>query len=259
MDAGTILLAAGVVAVLWVLFSKDRLASAIRARFTSVKEQAADAATSVDAETTAAKVAQQKKVEFGRTSLYQLQLLAATAQTEVETSATKVEKLNRAMQIAHDKGDKPGFMALVEQFNAATTLHDGQAQAYAAVMAKVQELEVGVDEQRAKEQMLQNSALVMKSQARVSVVTTAYDEAAAQLSGPDTADAHMKAAEDKLAALNSRARAAATAKAGLTPGERAAKSAQVYLDAVNRGSADVDANDLWAKMDSPAATPSTPA
>lgn len=240
-----ILLAA---AVLYIAFSPDPFASAIRAKIPFWQRKAGDAVDSVDARVAAGKSAQHGTVRKGRHSLFELNTLLAESEQDVVRYTKEVNDGQKAIALARKNEDREAFDSLVIELNDDQEALAGALSSHQELLDELKALEVGVDEQRKKERMLERNGRVMVGKDRVADMQIGVNLA---LSGLDDngADAHMAEAERLLNKKLARATASKVAANGLTPGERAEKKAAQYLKIAESGSTAVNADELWNKLD----------
>ncbi len=236
--------------ILYVLFSPDPFASALRAKIPGLQRRAASAVERVDDRVEAAKAAQGGLVRKGRRSLYDIQQLLAESELELDAALNEIEEDKQAIALARKNNDRETFNVLVAELNRDTAYHAQLAEHHKSLVTELKSLEVTVDEQRAKEREIQSQGRVMVSKARVADVTAMVNEAVAGLS-ESGADAHMDEAERILRRTTARANAAKTAAGGLTPDERSQKKADAYLKQARQGTTGVSADELWEQMSAP--------
>lgn len=244
----TLFVLAAVVAVLYIAFSPDPFASAIRAKIPFWQRRAGDAVDSVDARVAAGKAAQHGTVSKGRHSLFELNILLAESEQEVNRFTKEVSEDQKALALARKNNDRPAFDALVSELNDDQEALAEGLSAHQQLLDELKELEVGVDEERRKERILEQKGRVMIGKDRVADMQIGVNLA---LSGLDDngAEAHMAEAERILNKKLARAQASKAAASGLTPGERAEKKADQYLKIANSGASAVKADDLWNQLD----------
>ena len=248
MNAFLIVLGILVVAFLiWLFTSKSNLAGAIRARLQGKGEDAAKAVDRVDDRVTAAKNAQAGTVKKGRASLYIIQQQLAEVDVELDRVAGEIADDKAAIAKAHQNGDREAFNALVPELNRDVAHQNSEVDIRAQIVVQLKSLEVEVDDQRRKAQMIEDQGRVMISKARVNDIMAEVNEARAGLTD-NGADSQMAAAQKILDRTTARAKASQVAAEGLTDDERAQKKAQAYKDQVKQGSSGVSADDLWNQM-----------
>ena len=236
-----------VAVVLYVLISPDPFASAIRAKIPFWQRKAANAVDTVDARVEAAKSAQRGTVQKGRRSLYDLKIMLAESQQELDGVIAEIEDDKKALALARKNGDKDAFATLVAELNRDTAFHAELLESHQKLIEELKALEVGVDEQRDKENVLTQQGRVMVAQARVADMVAGVNEALAGLTD-NSADAHMAEAEKILRRTTARANASKAAAEGLTPNERAEKKAAAYIKQAKSGTTGVNVDDLWNQM-----------
>lgn len=241
--------------VLYFWLSPDPFASAVRAKVPFLQKRAAKAIDSVDTRVEAAKAAQAGTVRKGRLSLYSIQQSLAELDVELSRANDEIENDKAAMALAHKQGDRETFDTLVEELNRDVALQNSLVETRSQIVEQLESLEVTVDEQRAKERLIESQGRVMVVKARVNDVMTEINEARANLTD-NGADAQMEAAQKILDATTARAKASETAAAGLTPDERSEKKAREYMEQARRGNAGVNADDMWKQLDTEASADS---
>lgn len=251
-----LIVAAIVATVLYVAFSPDPFASALRARIPWAQGKAANVVDSVESRTAAASAAQEGTVKRGRRSLYQVQQELAASEVEIDRAAKEIEEDNAALALAHKNNDRETFGTLAEELDRDTAYHAQLMANHALLVTELKSLEVSVDEQRAKQRAIEMQGRVMRSQGRVADVVASVQEARAGLDD-NGADAQMSAAQKMLDRSMARATASKRAAEGLTPNERADKKAQAYLQQAKQGTTGVSADELWEQMSAPAAPSSS--
>lgn len=243
-----IYLIVALIVALYIAFSPDPFASAIRAKIPFWQRKAGDAVDGVDARVEASRAAQHGTVTKGRHSLLELNTLLAASEQDVNRYTEEVKDDQTALALARKNSDRTAFDALVVELNDDQEVLAGALSSHQELLTELNELEVGVDEQRKKERMLEQKGRVMVSKDRVADMQIGVNLA---LSGLDDngADAQMAEAERLLDKKLARATASKVAANGLTPGERAEKKAAQYLKIAESGSTAVNADDLWNKLD----------
>ncbi len=248
MDTGTILIGLAGLALLYVLFSPDPFASALRAKIPFLQRKAADAVDRVDSRVEAAKAAQRGTVRKGRMSLYELQTMLAESKVDLDRVNGEIEDDQKAMALARKNEDRDAFNTLVAEYNRDVAYRDQLLASHEQLIGQLKTLEVGVDEQRSKEKEIEMQGRVMVAQARVNDMVTSVNEALAGLTD-NGADNQMSEAKKILDRTTARANASKAAAEGLTPNERAEKKAAAYIkQAKSGGNAGVNADDLWNQM-----------
>jgi len=243
-----------VVFLIYVFTSHSNFASAIRALFQKKEQDAADAVDKVDSRVAAARSAQEGTVKKGRASLYSIQQQLAEVDVELGHTNSEIADDKAALAKTHQNNDRGAFDALVLELNRDTAHQNSLVDTRAEIVAQLKTLEVSVDEQRAKAQMIADQGRVMISKARVNDVIAEVNEARAGLTD-NSADSQMEAAQKILDKTSARAKASQAAAEGLTDDERAQKKAQAYKDQVKQGSTGVNGDDLWKQMDSASQKP----
>lgn len=236
-----------IVLVAYVLISPDPFARAIRAKIPFWQRKAGNAIDSVDARVEAARQAQGGTVKRGRMSLYDLHQMLAASETELDRANEEIEDDQKAMALARKNEDRETFDTLVAEYNRDVPYRDQLLAAHTQLIEQLKTLEVGVDEQRAKQREIDMQGRVMVAQARVNDMVANVNEALAGLTD-NGADAQMQAAQEILDRTSARANASKAAAEGLTPNERAEKKAAAYLKQAKSGSTGVNADDLWNQM-----------
>jgi hypothetical protein len=236
-----------IAAFLYVRFSPDRFASALRAQIPFLQGRAADAVDSVEARTSAAQAAQRGTVAKGRAGLYAINTQLAEIDVELNRVNDEITDDKNALALAHKKGDREAFDTLVAELNRDTARQNVLVDSREAVVASLKNLEVAVDEQREKEEMIRAQAHAMVSKAKVNDIIGEINEISAGLND-NGADAHMNEAQKILDKTTARANASQKAAEGLTDNERAEKKAAAYIAESKKGNTGVAADDLWAQM-----------
>jgi len=233
-------------AVLYVAFSKSDLASSIRTRFKSGEKKAADSVETVDSDITAAAGAQANNVKTGRKGLFQIQQELAASEVDLNHVNEKIDDLNHAIALAHKNGDQATFNILVEKLNEETNTRASFEADHQKIMDELKGLEVDVDLERAKQATIESQGRVMVSQARRNDVSASINQTRAGLNDSGS-DALMAKAQKALDRSTATSIASGRAAEGLTPGERADKQAQAYIDRAKKAPG-VDAAALWDQM-----------
>lgn len=237
-----------IVVVLYVLISPDPFASAIRAKIPFLQRKAADAVDRVDSRVEAAKAAQRGTVLKGRKGLYAIQQQLAEIDVELARVTDEIADDKAALAKAHQNEDREAFESLVQELNRDTAQQNVLIDTRAQVVKSLKDLEVAVDEQRAKERMIEDQGRVMVSKARVNDIMAEINETRAGLNS-NGAEAQMEAAQKVLDKTTARANASQAAAEGLTSDERAKKKADAYIQQVKSGGdKGVKAGDLWNQM-----------
>lgn len=249
MDLTTILIvAAALVAVGYVLFGKDRLATAIRSWIPFLKNRAADKVDSVQVRTEVGAEKAKAAHQAGRRTLYEVNQLIEAARLEIKKKMDEVSADNKALKLAADAGDRAAFDALVAELNNDQAEYAAMEKSLAALQEERDSLAGYVDQQAKAAREKERRARELVVTERVADITTMVGEAKAGLAGQDTGDADFAAAEKMVDKKMARANAAKNAGEGMTADERAQKQAAAYMAAANSGATAVRSDDLWAKM-----------
>lgn len=247
MNTGTILFIALIVAVLYVLFSPDPFANALRAKIPGLQRKAADAVDDVGSRVDAAQAAQRGTVQRGRAGLYAIQTQLGEIDVDLAHTNDEIADDKSALAKAHQNGDRDAFNALVAELNRDVAHQNVLVDTRAQVVSSLKGLEVAVDEQRQKEDLIRQNGQVMIAKARVNTIMAQINETRAGLNS-NGAEAQMAAAQKVLDKTTARARASQVASEGLTDDERAQRKADAYKAQARQGSKGVDPNDLWDQM-----------
>ena len=165
-----------VIVVLWIAISPDPLASAIRSKIPFLARKGANAVDTVDARIEAAKAAQHGTVIKGRHSLYELNILLAESEQDITRLDGEIDDDDKAIALARKNEDRPAFDALVIELNNDSEERATALQSHQELLDELKALEVGVDEQRKKERLLEQKGRVMISRDRVADMTIGVNE-----------------------------------------------------------------------------------
>jgi len=242
------------VVILYIIFGKGKLPTNVRTWFKGESSKAADNVETVDDDVTAARDAQAGIVQKGREGLFEIQQELGASEIQLGHVNDQIDDLNKAIALAHRNGDQETFNVLVGKLNAQTQLRAQFETDHTAIMTQLKGLEVTVDQERAKKDLIESQSRVMVSQARVNNVSASINQARAALDS-NGSGALMAKAQKALDRSGADAIASQRAAEGLTEGERSDRRAAEYIAQAKTNVNAVDADSLWKQMDDTSAQP----